>query len=63
MRGLSQVRSPQPFWLDTNIASAFPVPGTRITDAFNYGESLWGKKAKIVVQLPTGEIDNYFLKV
>ena len=32
-------------------------------DAYNYGESLWGKTAKIVVQLPTGKTDNYFLKV
>ena len=30
---------------------------------YNYGESLWGKTAKIVVQLPTGQTDNYFLKV
>jgi len=26
-------------------------------------ESLWGKTAKIVAQLPSSEIENYFLKV
>ncbi|CAN9290158.1 unnamed protein product [Alternaria alternata] len=34
-----------------------------IADAYNYGKSLGGKAAKIVVQLPTGQTDNYFLKV
>ena len=42
---------------------AFPVPGTKIIHAQNYGVSLWGKTAKIVVELPSGEEKNYFLKV
>jgi len=47
----------------TYLRSAFPISGTQVTDAYNYGESLWGKTAKLVVQLPSGENDNYFLKV
>jgi len=47
----------------TYLRPAFPIPGTQVTDAYNYGESLWGKTAKLVVRLPTGENDNYFLKV
>jgi len=43
--------------------SAFPVPGTKIIHAQNYGMSLWGKTAKIIVKLPSGEEKNYFLKV
>jgi hypothetical protein len=29
----------------------------------NYGESLLEKTAKVVTQLPSGETENYFLKV
>jgi len=49
--------------VDERVVAAFPIPGTQVTDAYNYGESLWGKTAKLVVQLPSGENDNYFLKV
>lgn len=42
---------------------AFPVPGTKIVHAQNYGMSLWGKTAKVIVELPSGEEKNYFLKV
>lgn len=42
---------------------AFPIPGAKVIEALNYGESLWGKTAKIIVELPSGETDNYFLKV
>jgi hypothetical protein len=31
--------------------------------AFGYGNSIYGKTAKIVAQHPTKEIANYFLKV
>ena len=31
--------------------------------AQNYGMSLWGKTAKVIVGLPSGEEQNYFLKV
>jgi hypothetical protein len=34
-----------------------------VLQAFNYGHSIYGKTAKIVAQLPTEEIANYFLKV
>ena len=40
-----------------------PVPGTEIVAAFNYGMSLWGRTAKLICRLPTGERINYFLKV
>src|SRR5438045_9692200 len=46
-----------------SLTIAFPVPGTRIVHALNYGESLWGKTAKVNVQLPSGKRENYFLKV
>ncbi|CAN9281041.1 unnamed protein product [Alternaria alternata] len=49
--------------VDERVIAAFPIPETKVIDAYNYGESLWGKTAKIVVQLPTGQTDNYFLKV
>jgi len=49
--------------VDERVVAAFPISGTQVTDAYNYGESLWGKTAKLVVQLPSGENDNYFLKV
>jgi hypothetical protein len=34
-----------------------------VLQAFNYGYSIYGETAKIVAQLPTKEIVNYFLKV
>ncbi|KAH0558739.1 hypothetical protein GP486_004615 [Trichoglossum hirsutum] len=51
------------YLVDESVLAAFPIPGTKVLDAFNYGESLWGKTAKVVVQLPSGENENYFLKV
>lgn len=42
---------------------AFPIQNTKIVQALKYGESLWGKTAKVVVKLPTGELEDYFLKV
>ena len=51
----------------TNVTDLFylvlPVPGTEIVAAFNYGMSLWGRTAKLICRLPTGERINYFLKV
>ncbi|CAN9277453.1 unnamed protein product [Alternaria alternata] len=49
--------------VNERVIAAFPIPKTQVIDAYNYGKSLWGKTAKIVVQLPTGQADNYFLKV
>ncbi|KAI9769111.1 MAG: hypothetical protein M1840_004462 [Geoglossum simile] len=49
--------------VDDSVLSTFPIPGTKVLDAYNYGESLWGKTAKVVVQLPSGEEGYYFLKV
>lgn len=43
--------------------SAFPVPGTIVVHAQDYGMSLWGKTAKVIVEIPSGEIESYFLKV
>lgn len=42
---------------------ALPVPGSEVIDAFTFGESLWGKTARIIARLPSGEAENYFLKV
>lgn len=42
---------------------AFPVPETKVVHAQNYGMSLWGKTAKVIVKLPSGKETNYFLKV
>ncbi|CAN9245293.1 unnamed protein product [Alternaria alternata] len=49
--------------MDKRVIAALPTPKTQVIDAYNYGKSLGGKAAKIVVQLPTGQTDNYFLKV
>jgi protein-ribulosamine 3-kinase len=45
------------------MSTAFPVQGSKLIRVFNYGESLWGKTAKVVVKLPSGEQETYFLKV
>ena len=39
------------------------MKGTTVVHALNYGESLWGKTAKVIVRLPDGDMQNYFLKV
>ncbi|KAI9653690.1 MAG: hypothetical protein M1831_005718 [Alyxoria varia] len=49
--------------VDEAVIDAFPVPASKLMHAFNYGESLWGKTAKLQVQLPNGELTAYFLKV
>ena len=41
----------------------FPISGTQVIHAQNYGMSLWGKTAKIVVDVPGKGETNYFLKV
>jgi hypothetical protein len=43
--------------------SALPVPGSKVLHVLDYGESLWGKTSKVTAQLPSGETENYFLKV
>lgn len=42
--------------------TAFPVPETKIVYALNYGKSLWGRTAKIIVRLPDGQEKDYFVK-
>jgi hypothetical protein len=42
---------------------AFPIPNSKLVQALNYGESLWGKTTKVIVRLLSGETENYFLKV
>ncbi|KAL9093907.1 MAG: hypothetical protein Q9165_003830 [Trypethelium subeluteriae] len=49
--------------LDRNVIKAFPIAGTGVVASLKYGQSLWGQTAKIVVKLPSGETDDYFLKV
>ncbi|KAH6675861.1 hypothetical protein B0J14DRAFT_561563 [Halenospora varia] len=48
--------------VNDNVVAALPVPRTKIPRALNYGSSLWGKMSKIAALLPSGEIENYFLK-
>ncbi|KAI9774251.1 MAG: hypothetical protein M1839_001753 [Geoglossum umbratile] len=49
--------------VDESVAASLPVPGTKVLHALDYGESLWGKTSKVTAQLPSGETENYFLKV
>lgn len=49
-------------WTVTYLEIAFPTPGTNIVHALEYGKSLWGRTAKIMVRLPSGEEKDYFLK-
>ncbi|KAL8880338.1 MAG: hypothetical protein Q9198_002233 [Flavoplaca austrocitrina] len=51
------------YQVDENVIKSFPVEGTTVVHALSYGESLWGKTGKVIVQLPDGDIQNYFLKV
>ncbi len=44
-------------------SAAFPDKGAELISAGKSGESLWGATACLQVRLPSGEIDNYFLKV
>lgn len=43
--------------------TAFPIQGTKLVHAVKYAESLCGRTAKVVVELPDGRIECYFLKV
>ena len=57
---------PQPsgaYTIDDSVKGSFPVPGTKVLGAQHSGQSLWGKTAKIRVELASGERDTYFLKV
>ena len=49
--------------VDESVKKSLPIPGTKILQAQDYGESLWGKTARIRVELASGERQNYFLKV
>jgi hypothetical protein len=61
---LSQVQKGVPSTPDkADDILAFPVLGTEVLHALSYGESLWGKTAKLLVRLPSGEEQQYFLKV
>lgn len=42
---------------------AFPIPGTKLLLARDYGMSLWGHTARIDTELPGGKKKSYFLKV
>ncbi|KAK4110824.1 hypothetical protein N656DRAFT_799558 [Canariomyces notabilis] len=50
--------------VDENVVKALPIPGSKLVDAQKFGESLssWGKTAKLVVKLPDGTLQDYFLK-
>ena len=61
-----QILPPQPsgaFALDESVKKSFPVLEARVLRAQSYGESLWGRTAKIQVELPSGQRDTYFLKL
>lgn len=65
-RPTKPIAPPQPsgsYTVNDQVKASFPVPGTKVIRAQHYGESLWGKTAKIRVELPSGERDTYFLKV
>ncbi|OBT47129.1 hypothetical protein VE00_03077 [Pseudogymnoascus sp. WSF 3629] len=49
--------------VNSSVINALPIPGTKVLRALHYGESLWGMAAKIIIQLPGGATENYFLKV
>ncbi|KAE9362627.1 hypothetical protein N431DRAFT_358381 [Stipitochalara longipes BDJ] len=51
------------FELNQAIIDAFPVKGTKLVSAVNYGRSLISTTAKIVVELLDGTTEEYFLKV
>jgi hypothetical protein len=42
---------------------ALPVPDSALVSARYYGMSLWGQTAKIMVRLPSGKPQIYFMKV
>ncbi|KAL8816848.1 MAG: hypothetical protein Q9223_004213 [Gallowayella weberi] len=51
------------YQVDQSVIESFPVKGTTIVHALNYGESLWGKTAKLIVRMPDDDVQTYFLKV
>lgn len=62
----SPIEPPRPsgaYTVDESVEKSLPIPGTKILRAQDYGESLWGKTAKVRVELASGERQNYFLKV
>jgi hypothetical protein len=62
---LSLVRSsllPDACWSDM-APLALPIPGSKVLSANEYGMSLWGQTGKILVELPDGVVETYFLKV
>ncbi|KAJ8122528.1 hypothetical protein O1611_g9816 [Lasiodiplodia mahajangana] len=51
------------FSVDEAVHQAFPIVGTKLQAARQYGSSLWGLIAKLTAQLPDGTTVPYFLKV
>ncbi|KAM7189970.1 putative Ketosamine-3-kinase [Rhypophila sp. PSN 637] len=51
------------FTLDQAIIDSLPVPYSKVLEAVEYGSSRLNMTAKIVVRLPCGNDDVYFLKV
>ncbi|KAL8836423.1 MAG: hypothetical protein Q9170_002911 [Blastenia crenularia] len=51
------------FEIDQSVSESLPVPGSRIVAISGHGVSLWGTTSKVIARLPSGEIQNYFLKV
>ncbi|KAK4169569.1 hypothetical protein QBC43DRAFT_284026 [Cladorrhinum sp. PSN259] len=45
------------------INAALPIAGSTLIDAQLFGESLWGKTARVIARLPNGTIHSYFIKV
>ncbi|KAK1830453.1 Fructosamine kinase-domain-containing protein [Podospora conica] len=49
--------------VDENVVKALPIPGSVLVDAKQFGKSNWGNTAKLVIRLPGGTLQDYFLKV
>ncbi|KAI0107808.1 Fructosamine kinase-domain-containing protein [Nemania sp. FL0031] len=56
-------RTGQEVLVDKAVLEALNIPGAKLQEARQYGSSLWGRTAKLTVQLPDGTIKPYFLKV
>ncbi|KAK8008249.1 hypothetical protein PG991_010800 [Apiospora marii] len=51
------------FELDQACLRALPIPNTKVVSAHAYGQWVWARQAKLLCQLPGGEMTTDFLKV
>lgn len=60
------IEPPQPgrnFAVDDNVTASLPIPESKVLSAQEFGKSMWGRTAKLTVELPGGGEKRYFLKV